>query len=211
MCKKVYFLLITEGSSDYALKDHLQNIIVECGADEAIGVAPDLARLPTPVGISVKDKVEAALRLEPSVNIIFIHRDSDAVNPEPRYTEISTQVSSLSTAKPYVAIVPVQELEAWLLVDEASIRSISENPLGTASLNLPKIKNIEKLSNPKEKLYEALALASEKSGRHLDKFKQSLPKKRTILIERMKTTGAIQQLQSWTRMKNDIQLEISKL
>src|SRR5690606_40429727 len=52
---------------------------------------------------------------------LFVHRDADARDPTERLTEID-QAFKLIKSPPYVRVVPVQETEAWLLVDESAIR-----------------------------------------------------------------------------------------
>jgi len=61
--------------------------------------------------------------------------------------------------------------EAWLLIDESAIREASGNPNGRTPLALPRTRDLEKLPDPKELLYELLRQASELSGRRLAKFK----------------------------------------
>ena len=84
----VRFLLVVEGNSDAALVPHLQVVCVDCGASEAIGIAPDFSRLPRPPARDIRSKLKAALALEPSVNLIFIHRDADARTEDRRRIEI---------------------------------------------------------------------------------------------------------------------------
>jgi hypothetical protein len=57
--------------------------------------------------------------------------------------------------------------EAWLLLDEAAIRSASGNPRGRLPLNLPPSASIERVADPKETLFQALRTASEHTGRRL--------------------------------------------
>ncbi|HHQ4759644.1 TPA: hypothetical protein ACSP2Z_004543, partial [Aeromonas hydrophila] len=74
---KINFILICEGSSDSSLVEHLESLLIECGATEVSGDCPDLSRLPNPPGKVVRDMVNAAIKLNPIADIIFIHRDAD--------------------------------------------------------------------------------------------------------------------------------------
>jgi len=205
MLDKVYFIFIGEGSSDNGLKSHLENLCLLCGASEAAGVLLDYAQIPKRElkDRTVKSKVECALALEPNANLIFVHRDSDSRDSSARYQEINQALEELNHPRAYVAVVPVQETEAWLLADQQAIRDKAGNPNGTNKLNIPKVNNIERLANPKELLSQALVDASDLSGRRLDKLKQSFGKIRFSLLNELSPTGNVSSLPSWQRLKED--------
>ncbi len=50
--------------------------------------------------------------------------------------------------------------EAWLLVDEMAIRSAAGNPNGTVPLDLPSLRKLEQVPDPKKVLLGALTTAS---------------------------------------------------
>jgi hypothetical protein len=60
--------------------------------------------------------------------------------------------------------------EAWLLIDEAAIRSAAGNPRGTTILDLRRLRAIEDKADPKNVLYTALRQACELKGRRLARF-----------------------------------------
>lgn len=208
---RVFFVFVGEGSSDTALVGHLEELCVVCGADEAIGIAPDLDNLPEKVSRTVEDKLRAAITLEPDANLVFVHRDADAIDPEPRYLEISRAESTVELSATVVPVVPVQETEAWLLMDEEEIRSVADNPNGRVSLDLPPQKYVEEASHPKELLFCALETASGLRGRRLAKFQRTLPRRRRILLQRLGTSGAVCQLPAWKRLKADVETAIRAL
>ena len=49
--------------------------------------------------------------------------------------------------------------EAWLLADEFAIRSAAGNPNGTENLNLPELRRLEDVPDPKQVLHDALVAA----------------------------------------------------
>ncbi len=203
---RVFFLFVGEGHSDTALVSHLEELCILCGADEAAGVAPDLSSLPQkPASRKVVDKLPAALTLEPNADLIFVHRDADSVDAEPRYREISQTASGLKLQGRVVPVVPVQETEAWLLLDEGEIRRAADNPNGRAELDLPSPSRIEGIASPKERLFRTLEAASELRGRRLARFKRSLPRRRRLLLERLDPTGAVAQLPAWQRLKEKLE------
>lgn len=201
---RIHFVLVREGSSDNSLIPHLESLCIDAGADEVSGTAPDFRRLPDSVGAKVESKIKATLILEPTANLIFVHRDSDVRDPEPRYAEISGAVRAAGCLKPHVAVVPVQETEAWILLDEQTIRLVARKPRGTAALNLPRPNRIESLARPKERLERTLAVASELTGRRLSRFKRDFPVHRGLLLQRLPISGPLEQLDSWVRLRNDL-------
>ena len=93
--------------------------------------------------------------------ILFVHRDADSSDPKSRHAEIERAYQKVQTQiSTCIAVVPVQETEAWLLFNEEAIRQAAGNPKGQAPLDLPTMKGIEKLRDPKERLYAILKKAS---------------------------------------------------
>lgn len=207
----VRFLFIGEGSSDNALTDHLERCCILAGADEASSVAPDLSRLPEPVGHTVTAKLRAALRLEPTVDFVFLHRDADSRDPEPRHEEVYRAVQEVAATLSYVAIVPVQETEAWLLLDESEIRMVAENPGGNIALSIPAPTAIERIADPKSHLTEMILNASEQTGRRRNRIKRRFPQKRALLIRRLDPEGRVREVPAWTRMFLDLRSLINGL
>lgn len=201
---KVRFVFVGEGSSDTGLVSLLEDLCVRCGADEVAGVAPDLRVLPRPPGNAVSEKARAALSLEPTANLLFIQRDADSRDPGPRYEEIERETENLPRNIAIVPIVPVQELEAWLLLDEAAIRLVSNNPRGRQQLDLPAANEIENIADPKARLADILVKASAARGGRLAKFRQAFPRHRQRLLEMLSADGTIQNVRSWQRMVHDL-------
>lgn len=202
---RIHFILVAEGTSDHGLVPHLQELCVLCGADEATGIAPDLGALPDPPGRQVRKCVEAAIRLEPRANLVFVHRDSDRGDPELRRQEITNAVSGFAIKS--VPVVPVRATEAWLLLDERAIRLVAENPRGRVDLKLPRPQSVHRVADPKAKLQDTLATASELSGRRLRRFRSAFPRQRRLLLERLEC-DRVRQVDAWARLRNDVELAI---
>jgi hypothetical protein len=60
--------------------------------------------------------------------------------------------------------------EAWFLFDKAAIREAADNPNGSPQIDLPPIRVVEDLPEPKMLLLELLSKASGLSGRRLKSF-----------------------------------------
>lgn len=208
---KLDFLFICEGSSDLGLKDILEQLCIKHGATEAMCVAPDLSILPYNVGKTVTAQINAALELEPNIRCVFIHRDSDNKNANIRYQQISNEIEALNLEVDFVCVIPVQETEAWLLIDEQEIRNVAENPNSNINLKLPSVNNIENQNDPKALLKHTISIASEETGRRLKRINQRFSQKRKMLIERINIDGAINELPSWIRLNNDIKKLLKSL
>jgi hypothetical protein len=208
---RIHFVFISEGPSDQALVSHLENLCIYAGANEATGITPDFGRLPAPVGRTVTAKLQAAMRLEPEANLFFIHRDADSPEYEPRYAEIMDAATSCCLAKPWVGVVPVQETEAWLLLDEQAIRRVVGKPRGTVNLALPAAKRVEDVARPKEVLQQALIYAAQVKGRRLDSLRQDFSDHRRMLLLNLRIDGPQSQLPSWQRMREDITMALKLL
>jgi hypothetical protein len=208
---RIHFVLVGEGSTDDGLIPHLENLCIELGASEVTGTSLDFQRLERPIRKTVAAKLQAAMQLEPTANLFFIHRDADSQDPTPRISEISEAVSRCSLEKSWVSVVPVQETEAWLLLDEVAIRTVAGRPRGRHPLDLPHPREVEAVTRPKEKLQEALVNASELSGRRLAKFRREFPDQRRLLLQRMPTGGALSEVRSWIRLREGLGQAVSSL
>ncbi len=154
--------LVTDGSSDKVLVRPLAWLLRECGCRRCSVTWADSPNPTHDLEVKIKD----ALELYPC-EVLFIHRDAEAKTIRERKKEIET---ALKSEYPHVCVIPVRMTEAWMLFDEQAIRRAAGNPYGRHPLNLPEMKNVECLPDPKEILFEALKTASEYTGRRLRRF-----------------------------------------
>lgn len=208
---RVKFVLVCEGPSDRGLVRHLEALCVRAGASEVIGDAPDLGLLGVPTGHCAAEQVRAVVDRMADVNLVFIHRDADASAPARVRRQLEEEMRAAEALPGYVMVVPVQELEAWLLVDPQAIREVAGNPRGTVGLDLPALRRIEATARPKERLRAALVLASEARGRTLARLKRESSELHRILLERLDIDGPVTQLRSWRSLVDDIGAAIGRL
>jgi hypothetical protein len=157
------YTLVSEGSSDRVLlpilrwlfDQHLEGFVLD-------GRWADPAEF-TAEGHKLPEKIPAALLRYPC-DVVFVHRDADDTDARPRYTEIQMAMKSLPD-QPFVCIVPVQEIEAWLVLNEGAIRSAAGNPGGSTKLSLPSKSRIERTAQPKELLKALLREAAPRKPR----------------------------------------------
>jgi hypothetical protein len=208
---RIHFVMIGEGRSDEGLIPHIERLIIALGADEVTGTAPDFNVIPGHRGHSVGEKLRTAVQLEPAANLVVIHRDADGRDPEPRYQEVTAAAVAFCQERQWVAVIPVQETEAWLLLDESAIRLVAGKPNGRAPLTLPAAGRVEHVAHPKEVLEQALVAASELTGRRAAKFRSSLSAKRKQLLEQLPIGGELERLSSWIRFRADLAAALSRV
>lgn len=197
------FALIREGTSDDGLIPHIRELLIRAGAPAVVGAARQYKG-------STKDRLQQVFREPSSPDLVFVHRDADAVDPDPRLHEIAGAASELGHSEQVVAVVPVQELEAWLLTDESAIRSVVGRPNGRASLGLPAIRRIEATARPKEVLQTACLTACERSGARRKREQTQFSTRRAILLERLDIDGSVTELPSWQRFVRDLNAAASR-
>ncbi|WP_445395508.1 hypothetical protein ACSMX9_19265 [Streptomyces sp. LE64] len=196
-------LYVSEGSSDQGLRPHIECIAAEAGR-RIVLTTPQFARLSGRVGHSVVDKLRAARDLDGSYDVVLVHRDADNQGADLRHSEISSAVAAVWQDMPYVPVIPIKSLEAWLLVDEQLIRLIAGNPCGKVDLKLPKGRAVERVADPKQLLKETLAIASGLKGRKLEIFQKRFAQNRHRLLELMDPAGPVSEVPSWNAFVNSL-------
>ena len=149
------YTLVADGTSDDVLLPMLDWSLKQCHVNPVVAQWADFSRIPRQQ--STEDRLRAALDLYPC-DVLFVHRDAEKQPADLRRKEIANALRRVAVR--HVPVVPVRMTEAWLLADETAIRWAAGNPNGTENLNLPDLRRIEDLPDPKRVLHEALAKAS---------------------------------------------------
>src|SRR5690606_20980206 len=111
--------LIAEGNGDRGLVGVLERLCLREGAEVEIEWAKSVLETYA-AGSSVAAKIRTLIEVHPYYDLLFVHRDTDGEDPASRRTEIAA--ACLQGTPPHVAVIPIQETEAWLLLSEAAIR-----------------------------------------------------------------------------------------
>ncbi|WP_321926863.1 hypothetical protein [Paraburkholderia guartelaensis] len=202
---KIRFILTGEGTSDLNLVDHIESVLVEEGFSEVSGEAPDLSLFQRPVGRTVREKLEALLKHYPNVDVIFVHRDADNAGIAQREQEIVAAADGLVAADRVIPVIPVTQLETWLLTDREAIKRIAGNAGYRGRLEcIPAIRRLEDVHDAKGLLLEALCEASETQGARLKKFKNRFFEMRARLAFDLDTSGPVRDLPSYQRFRGKI-------
>jgi hypothetical protein len=197
------FTLLAEGTSDRVLLPIIRWMLLQHhGSYNWIGQLADLNVLSNPPK-SLPERISAATNLFPS-DILFVHRDADKSKVENRIEEIHSAFVANEGLESIVwmPVIPVRMTEAWLLISESALRSSVGNLKGRAPLNIPAIKKLEKISNPKLLLEQNLILASEVTGRRKKKF--FFPEHRARIPDYIEDWNKLLELPSAKRLYEDI-------
>lgn len=160
------YTLVPDGSSDGAILPVLNWLIQTHLPDADI---LDQVADPLPAGAGLAARVVEAVDAYPC-DLLLVHRDAEGQPSDDRRREIIRACVGISP-RPYICVVPVRMSEAWLLTDERAIRAAAGNRNGKVKLEMPAVKQIESLPDPKELLFDLLRNASELTGRRLDKLR----------------------------------------
>ena len=160
------YTLVADGSSDRVLIPILDWSLRQQRITPIQAQWADFSRIRSSNGL--QERLTKAIDLYPC-DVLFVHRDAEGHPPKLRRLEISTALASLDVR--HVPVIPVRMTEAWLLGNELAIRSAAGNPSGTRALNLPALRNLEKLPDPKKALHNALLSASGLGARRRERFR----------------------------------------
>jgi hypothetical protein len=208
MTKRILYLC--EGTSDRGIGRHIERLAAEAGLATIVST-PDFSLLPKKPEPGIVGKLRAAARLGGTYDLVAIHRDADREPPEVRIAEIHAAMAAWHAELPCVPVIPVTMLEAWLLLDERAIRQVAENPNGRVPLELPKPKKVESIADPKQRLKDTLALASELTGRRLQKFQTRFPQNRARLLEMLRVDGPVTEVPSWRSFTDELRRALKSL
>lgn len=200
--RELRYTFIGDGSSDQALMPILNWLLSEYGVAHFQG---QWAAHP-PSGGGLKSKVEYALRAYPC-DILFVHRDAERQGYEARLQEIAEATHEITVT--WVPVIPVRMTEAWLLTSETAIRSASGNPNGKIELTLPSPKQIEGLSDPKQRLFDLLKTASKQKGRDL--AKRNVFQARALVAEHTDDFSALRSLSAFQRLEAALKDALSRI
>lgn len=149
------YTLAADGASDRVLLPIITRSLRNRHVTPVVEQWVDFDRIPRQR--NTEERLKTALELYPC-DVLFVHRDAEAQPAAVRREEIARALHWATVR--HIPIVPIRMTEAWLLADEIAIRSAAGNPNGRDNLNLPDLRRLEDLPDPKGVLHAALATAS---------------------------------------------------
>lgn len=161
--------LFTEGSTDIRF---LESIVKRTIEEEAYHCNTDIEIILQPLkidkkGLSFVEQVLQASKQgldEFGMTMLCVQADADKRSLKPTYQNKITPAHntlSLQPEKEYckilIALVPIQEMEAWMLADTSLLKSEINTDLSDNVLKINKPP--EQIANPKEAIEEAIRIA----------------------------------------------------
>lgn len=211
--KELRYTFLTDGSSDKALIPLLDWLLrehrVRCPIQPQWA---DLRRVPRPPK-TLPERIALSLRLYPC-DLLFVHRDAEGELLTARKTEILAALDRARTGTDWphalttVCVIPVRMQESWLLFDETAIRAAAGNRNGRAPLDVPSIRELERLLDPKTRLHELLRQASGLSGRRLKNF--PVHERVQRILEFVHDFSPLRELSAFRALEQDLQAIIAQ-
>lgn len=195
-------LFLADGPSDLPLGTHLAALCADAGC--AVDVTPVDPRFLRSSDRSVASRVRYLLEQGEAPDLVFVHRDAEGQPPEARRIEIRDGSLSGGLRVPVVPVIPVRMTEAWLLLDEVEIRRVAGRPRGRDPLEIPPLKAVESVADPKQVLLTALLTASGLTGRRRSQFQRDFGRHRALLLQRLDRKGPVTELAAWQQLLMDI-------
>ncbi len=208
----VYLALYAEGKTDNLFLAHViertVDTIVRVHAQEMVDVAPVVIANPGAVSGGA-ERILAAARIACNCQILIVHKDADAPDPEgalsARYRpgeQLVSNVSDVETiCRTLVPIIPVRMTEAWLLADIPAVlaeivTNISEqqlrDQLKDRNVKVPaKIQQVGSISDPKDVLDHIVRIV--RTHHNTTRHDLYEPVGRNIDLERLGKVPAYQQ------------------
>jgi hypothetical protein len=135
-----------------------------------------------------------------------VHRDAERESHSYRVAEIGQAVQNaaenLGAFPPVVCVVPVRMQEAWLLFEEDALRRAAGNPHGRQPLDLPHVRHVESLPDPKRILHDNLRAASGLSERRLKRFSVAVAASR--VAEFIDDFSPLRALSAFRELENEV-------
>lgn len=209
MTETVRVCLLGDGSSDRCLLAILRRLIGDLAGRIVIESHWADLRYVAPVPQGLAERIRATANSYPC-DILFIHRDAEGQGWEDRAEEIKYAARQQINSR-YVCVIPVRMTEAWLLGDQAAIRQAADNPNGTAPLELPAPRSMEVDPNPKTTLRTALVVASNKKGRRLRRFQETIGERVQRVADIMTDFTSLYSLPAFARLRDDTRAALESL
>lgn len=205
-------LFVAEGSSDAPLADVVTTLFQARGVSVQL-TRPDFSLLAERVPRDVASRIAAGCKLMEgrAVDLVVVHRDVDNVLSTDRRAEVQQALYAAGVKAAIVPVLPIRMTEAWLLLDEAAIRTVAGNPHGRQPLTLPKPQEVERLADPKLRLRESLLAAADVRGRRRSRLDSRFDSHRRQLLERLDLHGPLTQLSGWVALVADIDATVAEL
>jgi hypothetical protein len=204
------FTLLGEGPEDDALI-HILQLVLE---QPALGLLPAVDIVPLFANpkafterLNLTGRMVAAAENFPC-DLLFVHQDADGPTARDRADGIRERAADeLNRLPAVIPVVPVREMQAWLLVDEAAICRAASATHRPGALNLPRVHRIESMMDPKLALRQALERAFGGSQRQQRKSRAIQPRD---VASQIADVSSLRQLPAFQAFEEDVRRVIQE-
>lgn len=162
---QIFSGIIAEGSTDIRfLKPIIEKTLIALAIDCRSQIDTEVFELA--IEKSGKNFVEQVLEAATlgesyAINLLFVHTDADDINSTATYRQkIEPAIAALlekDERLPLVAVIPVQEIESWMLADKKLLKEEIGTIKTDAELGIDR--SPESIAKPKEIIEEAIRIA----------------------------------------------------
>jgi hypothetical protein len=204
-------LFVAEGSSDAPLGELVESLFLARSVNIHL-TRPDYSLLGERVAKDLTARLKAGTTLMAGdPDVVVFHRDVDNTDHAKRRAEMEEALTAAESNGVLVPVIPLRMTEAWLLLDEQAIRTAAGNPNGHVRLNLPTVREVERLADPKRVLRDAIMAAADVTGRRRERLAARFSSSRRQLLERLDPSGPVTELRSWQSLIADVDAAVSCL
>ena len=202
--------LLADGPSDSVLIGLLRWLLLEHTDKTAINIEFEPKNHLTSLGhSSYSASIKAAVDLFPC-DLLFLHRDTEKKTRSDRINEIDRAIQEADLPRQmHVCVIPIRMTEAWFLFHEQAIRGASGNPNGKISLELPPLKKVENLPDPKAILDNLILQASGLGKRRLERLRPE--NRRKIIPDFISDYSPLRNLSAFRALETDVKKALSSL
>lgn len=210
--ERLRYTLISDGSSDTTLMQIINWSLRDLYPK--LPIVPQYADFnllqKKPSQGDVQKRIGLASQLYP-FDLCIYHRDAEKNERDildMRTAEVLDKLDD-KIRKKVVCIIPIKMMESWLLTDEQAIKVAANNPNGHVQLNLPNIRRIEGLPNPKDMLHGLITTATENNKRRLKSF--NVDRAVHLVAEYTSSFEKLRQLSAFNRFERELKKAVDAL
>lgn len=164
--------------------------------DEAIIM---LIRLSAEQRVSRAQSILAAAEKAQGCHLLIVHADADGPTPDKALAErfqpglMLVKQAGTNVCQDLLPIIPIQEIEAWLLADREILLKELKTNQGTRIPGIPPAQRIENTARPKEQLDNIIRVVNSTQGWSISRKELYEPLGETVRLEKLAALSAYRQ------------------
>lgn len=144
-------------------------------------------------------RILAAAEEAQGCHILIVHADADGPTPERALAErfhpglALVKQAGKNVCQDLLPVIPVQEIEAWLLADKEALLKELKAKQNTRISGFPPVQRIESTARPKEELDRIINALNSTQGRTVSRKDLYGPLGETVRLEKLAALSAYHQ------------------